>query len=76
MCQGDVVCRMYLKATVAHPKAHGVHVDVIRERCPGCLPVILEELLHKRRQSALVFEDLAGKRREGKQLNVAVLIVK
>ena len=76
MCQGDVVCCMYLKATVAHPKAHGVHVDVIRERCPGCLPVILEELLHKRRQSALVFEDLAGKQREGKQLNVTVLIVK
>lgn len=47
----------YLEAAVAHAKAHGVHVDVIRQSRPRSLTVVLRKLLHKRRWSALVFED-------------------
>ena len=48
---------LYLQAAVAHAKAHGVHVDMVRQSCPRCFPVILGKLLHKGRWSALVFED-------------------
>lgn len=47
----------YLQTAVPHAKAHGVHVDVIRQSRPRRFTVILRELFHKRRWSALVFED-------------------
>lgn len=47
----------YLQTAVAHPEAHGVHVDVIWQRRARRLTVILRKLLHKWRWSALVFED-------------------
>lgn len=47
----------YLQTAVAHPEAHGVHVDVVGQSRPRRFPVVLRKLLHKGRRSALVFED-------------------
>jgi len=46
----------YLEATVAHPKADGVHVDVVRQRRSGPFPVILRKVLHEGTRSPLVPE--------------------
>lgn len=47
----------YLQAAVAHAEAHGVHVYMVRQSRPRCLAIVLRELLHEWRWSALVFED-------------------
>lgn len=47
----------YLKAAVAHAEAHGVHVDVVGQRRPCSLAVVLGEQLHERGRSVLVFKD-------------------
>lgn len=47
----------YLQTAVAHAKAHGVHVDMIRQSRSRCLTVVLKKLLHKWKWSTLVFED-------------------
>lgn len=47
----------YLQTAVAHAEAHGIHVDVVRQSRPRRFAIILRKLFHKRRWSALVFEN-------------------
>ena len=56
----------YLQAAVAHPEAHGVHVNVVGLRgCRGLL--VLRESLYKWSWGVLVLKDCSNKNRERKR---------
>lgn len=51
----SVYWNQYLKTAIAHPKAHGIHVNMIRLRSFGRL-LILRKCFYKRRRCILVLK--------------------